>query len=75
MINIDHMDALAMLEDAYELLCEFDRVINDQLEGDNPEARAVDRWCKRFEGVEVDPDANTPKPMGPVFCSEEDMFK
>lgn len=38
-----------MLNAAYLLLCEFQEVINDQLEGDHQSAQAVDRWLTLYE--------------------------
>lgn len=38
-----------MLTAAYLLLCEFQEVINDQLEGDHQSAQSVDRWLSMYE--------------------------
>lgn len=48
-LNIDHMDALDALSAAYQILCEFEQVINDQLEGDHQMKEAVDRWLTWYE--------------------------
>ena len=50
-LNIDHIDALSMLEEAYDLLAEFERVIDNQLEGDHPCARQVNAWCSLYEKI------------------------
>lgn len=51
-MNIDHLDALEMIETAYMLLCEFQQVIDGQLEGDCPHAGAVDNWLTLYEKFE-----------------------
>lgn len=42
-------DARQMLNAAYLLLCEFQEVINDQLEGDHQSSQSVDRWLTLYE--------------------------
>lgn len=49
--NIDHADALEALNAAYQILMEFQEVINDQLEGDHSMAEPVDRWLTWYEKV------------------------
>lgn len=48
-LNIDHMDAIEAIETAYQLLLDFQAVINTSLEGDHPMAEAVDRWLSWYE--------------------------
>ena len=46
--QIDHQDALGAIDVAYQLLCEFEITI-DQMEGDHPQAAAVNRWLTWYE--------------------------
>lgn len=48
-LSIDHMDALDALEGAYQLICEFQMVIDNQLEGDHQMSTPVDRWLTWYE--------------------------
>lgn len=48
-LNIDHMDALAALEGAYQLICEFQMTIDNQLDGDHQMSVPVDRWLTWYE--------------------------
>ena len=48
-LNIDHMDAIEAIETAYQLLLDFQAVINTSLEGDHPMAEPVDRWLSWYE--------------------------
>lgn len=48
-MNIDHMDALSELGEAYGLLREFQETIDNSMEGDHPMAEEVDDWLKRYE--------------------------
>lgn len=52
-LNIDHIDALSMLEDAADLLYQFEKTINDSLDGDHPDKEEVVRWLTIFEKYEV----------------------
>ena len=45
---MDNMDRQAMLDEAYELIKEFETTIMNQ-EGDHPAALAVVNWLNRFE--------------------------
>ena len=47
--NIDHMDALDALDSAYQMLCEFQIVIDNALEGDHQMSTPVDRWLTWYE--------------------------
>lgn len=47
---MDHMDALAALDAAYQLLLEFEKTIEAN-EGDHPMAQSVDRWLTAYEKV------------------------
>ena len=47
-MNISHEDALAELEEAYELLVEFEEAIEKQLEGDHPFSHQVSCWLNRY---------------------------
>ena len=43
------LEAQVMVARAYVLLQEFQKVIGAALEGDHPEAEAVENWLKRYE--------------------------
>lgn len=47
--NIDHQDALGMLEGAYDLLSEFETTIETSCEGDHPELRSLRQWLSDYE--------------------------
>lgn len=47
--NIDHQDALGMLEAAYDLLTEFETTIETSCEGDHPELRNIRQWLSDYE--------------------------
>lgn len=47
--NIDHQDALGMLEAAYDLLTEFETTIEASCEGDHPELRNLRQWLSDYE--------------------------
>lgn len=53
--NIDHLDALDALDTAYQLICEFQIVIDNALEGDHQMSIAVDRWLTWYEKVSQTP--------------------
>ena len=38
-----------LLTSAYDCLCEFESVINDQLEGNHPYAENVSKWLSKYE--------------------------
>lgn len=48
-INIDHMDALDMLGEAYVLLCEMADTIENSLEGDHPNKQEILDWISNYE--------------------------
>lgn len=48
-LNIDHMDAMDALDAAYQLLLEFQTVIDNQLKGKHDMATSVDRWLTWYE--------------------------
>ena len=47
-MNISHEAALAELEEAYELLVEFEEAIEKQLEGNHPFSHQVSCWLNRY---------------------------
>jgi predicted RNase H-like HicB family nuclease len=47
-MSISHEDALAELEEAYELLVEFEEAIEKQLEGEHPFSHQVSCWLNRY---------------------------
>jgi hypothetical protein len=51
-LNIDHVDAVDAVESAYQLLLEFQALINNN-EGDHPMAKAVDKWLTWYERNET----------------------
>ena len=46
--NIDHMDAIEMLSDAYNLLFEFQQTIWN-MENDHPCAEEVEAWLSQYD--------------------------
>ena len=52
-MNLDHMDALAMLETAYDLLCTFQATIENSMECQHPDYEAVQNWCEAYEVANV----------------------
>ena len=50
--QLDLMDAQQLLGTAYELNEEFERVINDQLEGDHQYASVVTDWLNRMDKLD-----------------------
>ena len=48
-LNIDHMDALSLLEDAYSLLFEFEKTVDTALDGDHPNKDEITLWCDTYE--------------------------
>lgn len=49
-MNLDHQAALSGLEDAYELICEFQQTIQNSLDNDHPYMELVDQWLRWYEG-------------------------
>jgi hypothetical protein len=43
------LEAQVMVARAYALIKEFQKVIATSLEGDHPEAEAVENWLSRYE--------------------------
>ncbi len=54
--NIDHMDAIEMLSDAYNLLFEFQQTIWN-MENDHPCAEEVEAWLSQYEDYTKDTEA------------------
>ena len=47
-MNISHEDAIAELEEAYELLTVFEETIEHGLGGDHPFSHQVSCWLNRY---------------------------
>ena len=48
-MNLDHLEALDMLGDAYVLLCEMADTIDNSLEGDHPYRQEILDWIANYE--------------------------
>lgn len=53
MTNIDHMDAIGLLEIAAELIEAFDDAISQSMDGDHPQASAVKSWLAKYDEFSV----------------------
>lgn len=47
--QIDHEDALNALDTAYQMLCEFQILIDNALDGDHQMSKAIDYWLTWYE--------------------------
>ena len=48
-VPIKEHDAADVLASAYDIICEFEECINNQLNGDHPYVETVAKWLKSYE--------------------------